>query len=171
MLADGHAAALASANDLAVAVDKLLQKLDVFVIDEHRARADAIDPDRVLLLNLELGLGPLSRLGVFRIEARCKCLGWGWSHKRQTTDSKGFTPSYKSGNSSSYCRYPGFTLPPASRYILPISKLLCGNVLRSLYGPKRGSVCRQWNSDASDEGCRNSAQEQEADHYDQTDTD
>src|SRR5262245_38104341 len=70
VLADGHAAALPPADDPPVPVDQLLEQLDVFVIDEHRPRADAIDPDRVLFLRLDLGLRPLPRLGVLRIKAR-----------------------------------------------------------------------------------------------------
>ena len=70
VLADRSAAALAAADDTAVTIDQLLQKLDVLVIDEQRPGPYAIDPDRVLLLGLELGLGPLPRLGVFLSKAR-----------------------------------------------------------------------------------------------------
>jgi len=69
VLADGHAAAFAAADDLAVAVDQFLEEFDVLVIDEHRARADAIDPDGAFLLGLELGLGPLAGLSIFRVKA------------------------------------------------------------------------------------------------------
>src|SRR5262245_7730565 len=69
VLADRGAAALAAADDLAVAVDELLEQFDVLVIDEHRPGPDAIHPNRVLLLGLELGLGPLPRLGVFLSES------------------------------------------------------------------------------------------------------
>ena len=155
-------------------VNELLKQFHVLVIDEHRPRADAVDPDRVLLLDLELGLGALSRLGVFWIEARCKCHSW-MSHERLTKsplavgmraasdatadgrraeDAKGKRLILKglrrdTSRAISLSRgHPGFTPRPAKRYILAIgklwaAKLLCGNVLRSLYGPKRGSVCRQ----------------------------
>src|SRR6478735_7585709 len=52
-----------------MAVDQFLEQLDIFVIDEHRPWTHAIDPDGVFLFRLELGLGPLARLGVFRIES------------------------------------------------------------------------------------------------------
>src|SRR5690606_352537 len=49
------------------AVDHLLQQFDVLVVDEHRARLLAVDEQRVLLLDLHAGLGPLLRTLVLAI--------------------------------------------------------------------------------------------------------
>ena len=76
-------------DNLAVTIDEFFEELDVLVIDEHGARPDAIDPDRILFLGLELGLGPLPRLGVLFSKTRGKGHGpvgcksrWkvGWSN-------------------------------------------------------------------------------------------
>ena len=69
VLANRHAAALTPADDLSVAVDQLFEQLDVLIIDEHRARSHAIDPNRVLLLRLQLRLRALAWFGVLFVEA------------------------------------------------------------------------------------------------------
>src|SRR6056297_373584 len=49
MLAGCGTTALAAAYDATLAVNHLLEQLDVFVIDVHRPRAVAIDKDRIFL--------------------------------------------------------------------------------------------------------------------------
>ena len=56
MLANGGAACLAAANDLAVAVGQLLEKLNVLVINISRTWAFAINEKRVLANSLCLDL-------------------------------------------------------------------------------------------------------------------
>src|SRR5208282_2455436 len=56
VLADGRAAALPPADDLALAVDELLQQLKILVIDIHRPRTQPIDKKGILLLAADLGL-------------------------------------------------------------------------------------------------------------------
>src|SRR5688572_5603638 len=68
VLADRRAAGLAAAHDLAVAVNHLLEQLDVLVIDEHRTRPLAIDEQRVLLLDLDPRLGLAAGFLVFAVE-------------------------------------------------------------------------------------------------------
>src|SRR5688572_16684739 len=68
VLAGRAAAGLAAADDLAVAVDQFFEQLHVLVVHEHRPRADAVDPDRILLLDLDPRLGLPLGAGVFLIE-------------------------------------------------------------------------------------------------------
>ena len=68
VLAGRAAAGLAAADDFAVAVDELLEQLDVLVIHEHRPGPDAVDPDRILLLDLDPRLRLPLGTGVFLIE-------------------------------------------------------------------------------------------------------
>ncbi len=56
VLADGRAAALPPADDLALTVDELLQQFEILVIDVHRARTLALDEQGILLLAADLGL-------------------------------------------------------------------------------------------------------------------
>jgi len=91
VLAYRHAAALSPADNLAMAIDQLFQQFDVLIINEHRTRTLAVDPNRVLLLGFELWLGPLAGLGVFGIESRGK------GHvSRSLTDSEFAHPHGKS---------------------------------------------------------------------------
>ena len=52
VLAGGVAAGLAAADDAAVAVGELAQQVEVFVVDVHRPRRDALDVDRIALGDL-----------------------------------------------------------------------------------------------------------------------
>lgn len=82
VLAGRAAAGLATTDNLAVAVDQLFEQFHVFVIDKHRPGADSVDPDRILLLDLDPRLRfPLgtSILLIERLEH--KRLGWRWALK------------------------------------------------------------------------------------------
>lgn len=57
MLADRGATGLAAADDLALAAGELLEKLDVFVIDIHRAWTFAVNHQRIAFLAGDLSLG------------------------------------------------------------------------------------------------------------------
>ena len=57
VLADRGATGLAAADDLALAAGELLEKLDVFVIDIHRAWTFAVNHQRIAFLAGDLGLG------------------------------------------------------------------------------------------------------------------
>jgi hypothetical protein len=56
MLADGRAAALPPADDLALTVDELLEQLEILVVDVHRTRTLSLDKEGVLLLAADLRL-------------------------------------------------------------------------------------------------------------------
>ena len=60
MLARCGAASLATTNDLGLTVHHLPKQVEVFVIDVHGSRPNAINKDRVFLLDLGLGLGSLA---------------------------------------------------------------------------------------------------------------
>src|SRR5687767_8048056 len=57
MLARGVAARLAAAHDAAVTVGQLAQQIEILVINEHRARTDAVDPDGISLRDATEGGG------------------------------------------------------------------------------------------------------------------
>ena len=61
VLAGGGAAALAAADDLALAAGELGEQFEVFVIDVHRPRTFAVDEDRIFLLAADLDLVTLAR--------------------------------------------------------------------------------------------------------------
>src|SRR5208282_1986119 len=56
VLAYGRAAALTPADDLALAVDELLQQLEILVVDIHWARTLPLNKQGVLLLAADLRL-------------------------------------------------------------------------------------------------------------------
>lgn len=60
MLARCGAASLATTNDLGLTVHHLPKQVEVFVIDVHGPRPNAINEDWVFLLDLGLGLGSLA---------------------------------------------------------------------------------------------------------------
>src|SRR5690606_12416284 len=64
VLAGGGATAFAAADNFAVAVGQLLQELDVLVVDIQRARAFAVDENRILLLRADLAFGLATVRGV-----------------------------------------------------------------------------------------------------------
>ena len=75
VLADGRATGLAAANDFALATGQFFEKLDVFVIDKERMRPLPFNFQRVLFLNVDLGLG------AFAIDAILfECRGFGHSY-------------------------------------------------------------------------------------------
>src|SRR5271163_2235154 len=82
-LAHGGAAALAAANQLALAAGEFPQQLQVLVIDIHRTGALAIDKHRILLLAAGTDLGSfLSHRTTIQEYWVCKYaspLGAGWS--------------------------------------------------------------------------------------------
>ena len=56
VLAGGRAAALPTADDLALPANELRKQFKILVIDEHRARTLAVDEDRVIPLGADRGL-------------------------------------------------------------------------------------------------------------------
>lgn len=59
VLADGGAAALATAEELALPARQLGKQFDVLVVDVHRARSGAIDENRVFSLRAGADFGSL----------------------------------------------------------------------------------------------------------------
>ncbi len=55
VLAGGCTASLATAHNATVTVGQLAEQVEVFVIDKHRTRTDAVDADRVFFSNFDVG--------------------------------------------------------------------------------------------------------------------
>ena len=72
MLAGSSTTAFAAANDSALTVDHLLQKVKVLVIDVHRTRALPIDEDWIFLTSSASSASPLS--------GAAASAHWTWRH-------------------------------------------------------------------------------------------
>src|ERR1044071_5058055 len=89
MLAGGGATPFAAAVDFALAVSEVIQKLKIFVIDEHRPGALAVDENRVLLLGPNLGLCALAhRTGIFAATKRSKRRHDGYHQKLEKWETQ-----------------------------------------------------------------------------------
>lgn len=64
MLTYSRATGFATANDFSLAAGQSFEQLDIFIIDEHRARLPTIDEQRILLLDFDLRFRPFFRKSI-----------------------------------------------------------------------------------------------------------